>query len=522
MNEISQAQMPSAIATNSELPVANMNVALTAPDGTPPEAIPDWAWEVDHPYLHGNFAPVSSEFRADDLPVLGELPSDLSGMYVMNGPNQRYKPNFRYHYYDGDGMLHALTLKDGKASYACRWIETRAFLAESEQETNIWPGLAGPYDFSLPYHPIKDNANTDVIFYNGKLLALWYMAGVPYVIDPATLSTDGPEDFGGKLKHTLSAHSKVDPNTGELLFFNYSDEAPYMSFGIASATGELIHETPIDIPGPRSPHDLGVTENYAILHDLPLFHDVDLLKKHNRRVLSFHHDMPARFGVIPRRGGADEIRWFEAEPCYVLHLLNSWEDGDWVVMEGCRQPNPDISPELAERGLGPQLAYRRRVHQLHRWRFNMATGECREEQLDDLNTEFPMTNALYMGRKSRYAYNQYLPLPREDSQRGRCQVFDKLVKYDTLTGKRDIWDYGENVLGNEAPYAPKTGATADDPEDAGYVMTFTVDTTSWKSEAQIFDASDITQGPVARVQIPRRVPTGFHSTWVPGESLWAA
>lgn len=512
--------MPRPAAPEADLPLARHNVALTAPDGTPPTDAPSWIWEVDHPYLHGVFAPVATEMRADDLPVTGELPSDLCGAYVLNTPNQRFKPNFRYHYYDGDSMLHALYIRDGKASYACRWVHTFAYDAETEAGRNVWPGLAGPYDFSLPHSPIKDNSNTDVIFYNGKLLTLWYMAGVPYRIDPDTLETMGPEDFGGRLKHTLSAHSKVDPATGELLFFNYGNEPPYMSYGIADPSGQLVHEVPVEVPGPRSPHDLGVTTNYVILHDLPLFHDVDLLHKHNRRVLTFHRELPARFGILPRRGAADEIRWFEADPCYILHILNCWEEGDWVVMDACRQPNPEIAPDPADGPLGSMMAYRRRVHVLHRWRFNMRTGETREEQLDDLNTEFPMTNQLYLGRKSRYAYHQYIPLPREGSLEGRCQLFDALVKYDTETGARQIWDYGDGVYGNESPFAPRVGATGDDAEDDGYVVTFSVDSNTWKSEGLIFDARDIEQGPIARVALPRRVPEGFHSTWVPGEDLW--
>ena len=130
------------------------------------------------------------------------------------------------------------------------------------------------------------------------------MAGKPYDIDPLTLATRGKETFGGKLRHDLSAHSKVDPATGELFFFSYGDTPPYMRYGVASPAGELKHDIGIDIPGPRSPHDLGLTTNYAILHDLPLFHDVELLKKTKHRILSFHRDIPARFGIIPRYGQA--------------------------------------------------------------------------------------------------------------------------------------------------------------------------------------------------------------------------
>ena len=505
-----------------DLPIARRNVALTAADGTRPLDAPAWIEEVDHPYLHGVFAPVATEMAADDLPVEGELPKDLAGLYVVNSPNQRFKPAFRYHYYDGDGMLHAVTFRDGRARYVRRFVRTFAFEAETKAGRNLWPGLAGPYDFSLPHSPIKDNSNTDVIYYAGKLLTLWYMAGVPYAVDPHTLETRGAEDFGGALKHTLSAHSKVDPATGELLFFTYADKPPYMIYGVADASGRLVHEVPIDLPGPRSPHDLGVTPNYSILHDLPLFHDVDLLHKHKKRVLKFHRDIPARFGVIPRRGTSDDLWWFEFDPCYILHMVNCWEEGDWIVMDGCRQPEPVNPVDPLDGPLGAQLSYRRRVHELYRWRINMRTGELREGRLDDTNSEFPRINPNRLGLKSRYAYNQLIPLQREGTLSGRMQTFDALVKHDTETGRSWRYDYGPGVVGNESPFAPRLGARADADEDDGYVVTIATDGNSWRSQALVFDARRIEAGPIARVTLPSRVPVGFHTAWVPGERIFAS
>ncbi|SVE03652.1 uncharacterized protein METZ01_LOCUS456506, partial [marine metagenome] len=227
------------------------------PGGEPPEGAPEWIWEIDHPYLHGLFAPVTTEVTADDLMVEhGEIPEDLYGMYVVNGPSQRFKPQTKYHYYDGDGMLNAIRFKDGKASYTSKWVRTSEFQEEERAGRNIWPGLCGPFNPELPHSPIKDNSNTDIIFYARRLLSLWYLAGTLYRIDPIFLETLGSETFNGALDHDLSAHSKVDPRSGELLFFNYQDQAPYMSYGVADGTGKMLSDIAIDIPGPRSPHDM--------------------------------------------------------------------------------------------------------------------------------------------------------------------------------------------------------------------------------------------------------------------------
>lgn len=504
-----------------QLHLTFMNVEPLSPDGERPGGMPDWAWDVDHPYLHGWFAPVATEESADGLVVeSGEIPEDLYGMYVVNGPCQRFKPETKYHYYDGDGMLNAIYFKDGKANYKSKWVRTFEFLEEEKQGKNIWPGLCGPFNPDLPHSPIKDNSNTDIIFYSGRLLSLWYLAGTVYNVDPLTLETNGPENFDGRLDHNLSAHSKVDPRTGELLFFNYQNEEPYFSYGVADKDGNLLFDIPIDVPGPRSPHDMGVTRNYSILHDLPYFQDEEIFEQHNRRVVRFHPDVPARFGVIPRHGKSDEVRWFEAKPCYLLHVVNAWEEGDEIVMIGCRQPEPGGRRDKAEGPLASQLAERRRVHQLHEWRFNLKDGSTSERMLDDLNTEFPAMNRMYLGEKSRYGYLQYLPLPDEDGGvTGRCQTFDALLKYDLTDGSYQRYDYGERSVGSETHFAPKKGAGFDMVEDDGYLITYVHSNNDWATRCLIFDARDIEQGPVAVVRMPRRFNIGFHAMWVRGEDL---
>ena len=505
-----------------QLPVTRANVQMFAPDGTPPPDAPDWIWQTDHPYLHGWFAPTAREYAADGLKVEGELPPDLYGAYVMNGPSQRFAPANRYHYYDGDAMLRAIYFRDGKASFRQSWIRNEAFAVEEIAGKSIWPGLAGPYNPLLPGSPFKDTSNTDVIFYAGKLLSLWYMAGQPYDIDPLTLETKGRETFGGRLRHALSAHSKVDPRTGHLFFFSYGNDAPYMRYGVAGPSGELLHDEPIDLPGPRSPHDMGLSANYCVLHDLPLFADAEIMARQNKRVLRFHRDTPARFGVIPRFGRNADIRWFEAEPCYILHVVNCYEDGDWLHQIGCRIANPERPLDATDGRLAAAMSYRRRIHELYRWSFNLATGAVQEGRIDDLNTEFPRTNPWRLGHRSRLAFNQFLPVPDLSSGAlpGRCQTFDALVRYDTDTGVRQRWDYGPGVYGAESPVAPKKGSAPDDAEDAAYVVTFTTDTNDWRSCCLVFDASDISRGPIAKVHIPHRISAGFHTAWVPGEQLW--
>jgi len=232
---------------------------------------PAWIYNHDNPYLHGVYAPTTRALDRDGLEVVGELPSDLRGTYYRNGANPVFEPKNRYHPFDGDGMMHALHLSDGGARYLNRWIETSAFEDEASAGESVSPGVMGPFDYSISEFGIKDTSNTDVFSLNGDLVSLWYNAGNPVALDPLTLETRKAFRLDGRQQPKMSAHSKVDWQTGELLYFDYNDTPPYMTYGVANAKGEVIHEVPIDLPGARLPHDIGFTQQYTVLHDLPFF-----------------------------------------------------------------------------------------------------------------------------------------------------------------------------------------------------------------------------------------------------------
>jgi len=147
----------------------------------------------------------------------------------------------------------------------------------------------------------------------------------------------------------------------------------------------------------------------------------------------------------------------------------------------------------------------------------MKTGEVREGDIDDLNTEFNKSNPIFHGVKSKYSYHQRIPLLHEG---GYTLRFTGLVKYNNDTGECKQWDYGPGVFGSEAMFAPKPGADRNSQEDDGYVITLVTDSNTWKSDCLVFDATDIEQGPVARVHLPHRVPYGFHAAWAAGEDLY--
>ena len=464
-----------------------------------------------NPYLLGVYAPVQDEITADELTVIGQIPTDLNGVYLRNGPNARFPMQGRYHWFDGDGMVHAMHFENGRAHYRNRYVRTRAFEAESAAGRSLWTGVMenpknNPFgnERGLPF---KDSSNTDVIFHRGKVLTSWYLCGTPYSMDPLSLETLGADTFLNTLNGDFMAHPKVDERTGELFWFDYGPTAPYMRYGVVGAEGTVEHTVELEIPGARLPHDMAITQNYAILMDLPLYQDLDAARL-GRYKLTFNRELPSRFGVIPRRGQAHEIRWFEAKPCYIYHVVNSWEEGDEIIMDVCRVSRP--TPAGGGTALARMIAYLKLDARMYRYRFNLRTGSTSEEYVDaDQNTEFPSIDGRSMGYPTRYAYN--VSVADADTN-----LFDGIVRYDNVTGAKESYTYGPGVYGSEAPFAPRDGSTG---EDDGYLVTFVTDEREGRSEVQILDASRISDGPIARVLLPQRVPLGFHATWVRSEQL---
>ena len=280
----------------------------------------------DHPYMQGAWETFYDEFNATNLDVIGEIPKDLEGVYIRNTENQVHEPLGRFHPFDGDGMLHSITFQNGSADYRNRFIQTDGFQVEQKFKKSKWAGLMErPGTSELPgwgaQGCLKDTSSTDVVVHNGKVLTTFYQCGNGYSMDPLTLDPAGKVDWAPI--DGISAHTKVDLKTGELLFFNYSKQAPYMHYGVVDHNDNLKHYTPIPLPGPRLPHDMAFTENYSILNDLPLFWDSEMLKRgiHATKL----HDLPSRFAVIPRYGTEKDIKWFEANPTYCLHWNNAYE-----------------------------------------------------------------------------------------------------------------------------------------------------------------------------------------------------
>ncbi|HEY4239194.1 MAG TPA: carotenoid oxygenase family protein [Kofleriaceae bacterium] len=446
----------------------------------------------DHPYRTGAWKPQLVEYDADDLDVIeGAIPAGLEGIYLRNTENPVLPAIGRYHPFDGDGMLHSIRFRGGRASYRNRFVRTAGLAAELAAGEPLWAGIIEPPARSKrdgwgARTRLKDASSTDVVVHGGRAITTHYQCGEAYQLDPETLAQLGPAAWTPPAG--VSAHTKTDPATGELLFFSYGLEAPYLWYGEVDARGERTLLQPIPLPGPRLPHDMAFTEHYAILNDFPLYWDPARIAEGSFRP-AWHPEQPSRFAVIPRGGG--EVRWFEAAPTYVLHWANAYEDGDTIVLDGYFQSEPMTKNMLCIHSMGARP---------HRWRFDLRTGKTTEERLVDDVSEFPTTAV--QGQRHRYVWSMTAP-------RGWF-LFDGIVRHDTGGGATQRYQFPDGVYASESPFARRGSG-----EDDGWLVTFTTDVARDASECQIFDAAHIDAGPIARVALPARISSGTHAVWAP-------
>ncbi len=450
-------------------------------------------WPSD-PFLEGNYAPVGLEQTIGALEILGTLPTGLRGIYVRNGPNPRFPPIGRYHWFDGDGMVHAVRIGDGAASYRNRFVHTRGFDAEAKAGKALWAGMREPPFRSSPPKGMgrrKNVANTALVRHHGKLLALWE-GGAPYELTASKLETVGPYLFGGALDHALCAHPKIDPVDGGLYGFGTKirPQGPYLFYCAFDRAGRRTATRPVELPRPVMMHDFAITERYAVVLDLPYTFSFARLMT-GRPPFAFEPKLGARFGVLRRDGGGD-VRWFADDACWVFHTVGAFERGDEIVLLGCRY---DAFPGALGFGGGEGSNEAR----LCEWRLDLKRGTTRRRFLSDVPVEMPRIDERRTGRSFRYAYFM------AGDQRS-------VVRYDREKGRMQRHSFADGGLGEEVSFAPDPDRGG---EGLGWLLGYVYQPATRRSELVVIDAARFDGPPVARIRLPCRVPFGLHGLWMP-------
>lgn len=416
------------------------------------------------PHLAGNFAPVDREVTVDTLPVTGTVPADLDGWYLRNGPNPKAATA---HWFMGDGMLHGVRLRGGRAEwYRNRWVRTGTFDGDP---TPLYDPATGGRNL------VVSHANTHIVSHAGRTLAL-VESSLPWEVT-RDLETVGAYDFGGALRDSMMAHPKICPTTGEMHFFGYGNlRAPHVTYHRADAAGRLVVEQPVDVPGLTMMHDFAITEKYVLFLDLPVVFDLALAIA-GTMPYRWDSGYGARIGVMRRDDPSVAVRWFDIEPCYVFHVANAFDSADGaIVLTAVRYPTMWVDSPGGFDSDGT----------LHEWRIDLAAGTVTERALDDRPIEFPRIDDTFAGRRHDAVFAV-----------GR----NHLARYD---GAAPL----SREFGVDEPGEPAFAPSAD---GRGYLITYVYRAQTATSDLVILDATDLTQ--LAAVHLGVRVPAGFHGNW---------
>jgi carotenoid cleavage dioxygenase len=438
-------------------------------------------------YLAGNFAPVREELTAADLEVTGTLPAHLDGRYLRNGPNPLVDPDpAAYHWFLGDGMVHGLRLRDGKAEwYRNRWVRNAEVARALGEEPRQGAPVVEGFDFA---------PNTNVIGHAGRTFAIVEAGARPYELTDE-LDTVGPCDFDGTLPGGYTAHPLADPDTGELhavsYFFGWGNKVQY---SVIDTEGRVRRTVDVEVSGSPMMHAFSLTDAHVIIYDLPVSFN---LAAGSNFPYAWDPEYPARVGVMRRDSDGSDVRWLDVEPCYVYHPLNAFDDGaDRIVLDVVRHPKMFDADRHGPNEGAPTL---------DRWTVDLSAGKVVEERLDDRGQEFPRIDERRTGRRHRFGYGATV-----GSDATGIEFSTALLKHDLVAGRTETRSFGPGSHVGEFVFVP---SRPDGAEDEGVLMGLVHRDDTGRTDLEVVDAPTLET--VATVHLPARVPYGFHGNWVP-------
>ena len=456
-----------------------------------------------HPQLVGNYAPIRMECDIDDVIVRGELPADLDITYYRNGPDPQFPPRGGHHWFAGDGMLHMFRIQDGRVRYRNRWARTAKWNLERREGRSLYNPF-NPLENDPVTQGMKEDglANTNVVWHGGKLLAL-EEGHAPFEIDPDTLDSIGPWRFDDRLEGPMTAHPKIDPKTGEMLFFGYMAAGiftPDMSYQAVDATGALTRSERFDAPFASMVHDFIVTDEHIVFPIFPVTGSLERAMR-GQPPFAWEPDRGTHIGVMRRNGSVESMRWYETDPCYVFHPMNAYSDGSRIVAHVMQFEEVPLFPHVDGSPTAPGKA------RLAEWTIDLAdnTNGVRRRYLDDIGGEFPRTDDRVACGRYRHGFYAASMDDAKD-----VAHFNAIVRHDFSLARRDQYLLPKGDVTGEPVFVPRTREAE---EGDGYLLSIVYRAAENRSDLIVLDASNVADGPIACAELPHRVPYGFHGNW---------
>ncbi len=445
------------------------------------------------PFLAGVHAPMRAELTLHDLAVTGSIPAGLDGQYLKMGANPVLAEQAGHHWFLGDGMVHGLAIRDGRASwYRNRWIRSR--LAAAALGRPAAPG---------PRRGLNDTVNTNVVAIGGRAFALVEAGSFPVELS-ATLEEQRYNPFDGTLDGSYTGHPHRDPLTGEHLAVAYDGRIwDAVRHVVVSPAGQVVRDISVAVEHGPCIHDCGFTARFAIVLDLPVTFSMRAVLGGHLFPFRWNPAHRARVGLLPRHGDGAGMIWCDVEPCFVFHVANAFDTGTGsVVLDVIAYPTMFASGGSGLDALG----------RFERWTVDPGARRVERRVIDPSPQEFPRIDERRSGQGYRYAYTVSVPPDGNPQLTGATQIY----RHDLETGGRRVHDFGDGHLPGEFVFVPQA---ADAAEDAGWLVGYVIDVAAEATDFTVLDARSFEAPPLATVRLPHRIPPGFHGNWFPAAGV---
>ena len=488
----------------------------------------------------GGYQSLKQEFDYWVDEIEGEIPRELKGTLFRNGPGLLdINGQLIGHPFDGDGMISRITFTDGRAHFSNRFVRTTAYLEEQAAGKILYRGvfgtqkpggwLANAFDFRT-----KNIANTNIIYWGGKLLALWEGAD-PHRLDPHNLETLGKEHFDGVLSEgeSFAAHPRFDPSS------NLDDGAPCMvNFSIKPGlsttvtifeldrNAKIVRQHAHSLPGFAFIHDFAITPNYCIFFQSPVkFNPIPFALgiRGAGECIKFQADQPTRVAIISRtppggenknQGGSRGLKILETQAGFVFHHANAYEQGEEIIVDSiCYESLPEVEPGSDFRQVNFEKL---KPGQLWRFHFNVKDNTVQQELTESRCCEFPQIHPDKVGRNYRYLYLGAADAPIGNAPLQAC------LKLDLETGEKQLWSAAPRGFASEPIFVPRNSASNSASnssfnrggnEDDGWILVVVYDSTDHRSDVVVLDAKNLNQGPIAKLHLKHHIPYGLHGSF---------
>ncbi|MGQ3889406.1 carotenoid oxygenase family protein [Legionella sp. CNM-1927-20] len=455
-----------------------------------------------------------NEVTLDNLPIIGKVPTWLSGSFVSIGPGQFEIGAAHFnHWFDGFAMLKKFDFKSGSVRFQNRFLQSKEYV-ESNKLGKLNNNEFGTYAsksklgrlFSsmkeLVIGNLHDNCIVNTTCIDKNYVAMTESKNV-VSFDIKDLSTIGKFNFIDKIQgHLTTAHPHFDITTGELIniLIEVGKATKYHIYKIEPLS--RIHKI-IQTYSSNSLfyiHSFSITKNYIILFKSPLVINKFklILGLPFNNALSYQENLPSFFVILDRRSG--KIHEIETEPFICLHSVNAYEHRKEIILDlVCHQlENPYDKLYLSNlRSSKPSLP----TGEIRRYVINIDSRHCNQEAFSNSAHEFPRINYMrYNGNDYQFMYTNLIANPED-------QFFNAIQKLNTQKGSIQHWNRKNYYLG-EAVFVARPNSQL---EDEGVLLSIAFDVTTQLSSLIVIDA--LSMQLVAEVCLPLHLPFGLHGNF---------